>query len=119
MQGFEMEELMHGRTAVLPVLTYLFHRLEAAFDGRPTLLILDEAWVFLDDPLFAAPHPRVAEDAAQEERLGGLRHPVPRRYSALHDRAGAHRELPEPHLPAEPAGDRAAIARHLRGLRPQ
>jgi type IV secretion system protein VirB4 len=38
---------------VLPVLTYLFHRLEDHFDGRPTLLILDEAWVFLDDPLFA------------------------------------------------------------------
>jgi type IV secretion system protein VirB4 len=39
---------------VAPVLTYLFHRLEARFDGRPTLLILDEAWIFLDHPLFAA-----------------------------------------------------------------
>ena len=36
-QCFEMEELMHERGAVLPVLTYLFHRLEARFDGRPTL----------------------------------------------------------------------------------
>jgi type IV secretion system protein VirB4 len=53
-QGFEMEELMHTANAVTPVLTYLFHRLEERFDGRPTLLILDEAWVFLDDPLFAA-----------------------------------------------------------------
>jgi type IV secretion system protein VirB4 len=50
---FEMEELMHHKVLVLPVLTFLFHRLEARFDGRPTLLILDEAWVFLDDPLFA------------------------------------------------------------------
>jgi type IV secretion system protein VirB4 len=50
---FEMEELMHGKSAVLPVLTYLFHRLEERFDGSPALLILDEAWVFLDDPLFA------------------------------------------------------------------
>ena len=40
--------------AVAPVLTYLFHRLEERFDGRPTLLILDEAWLFLDNPLFAA-----------------------------------------------------------------
>src|SRR3546814_14933267 len=39
---------------VAPVLTYLFHRLEERFDGRPTLLILDEAWIFLDHPLFAA-----------------------------------------------------------------
>lgn len=53
-QTFEMEELMHAKARVAPVLTYLFHRLEARFDGRPTLLVLDEAWVFLDDPLFAA-----------------------------------------------------------------
>jgi len=52
-QGFEMGELMHTKSAVLPVLTYLFHRLEARFDGAPTLLILDEAWVFLDNPAFA------------------------------------------------------------------
>jgi type IV secretion system protein VirB4 len=52
-QGFEMEELMHGRSAVLPVLSYLFRRLEDRFDGSPTLLVLDEAWVFLDDPAFA------------------------------------------------------------------
>ncbi|MDE3115967.1 MAG: conjugal transfer protein TrbE, partial [Pseudomonadota bacterium] len=53
-QCFETESLMHEQGAVMPVLTYLFHRLEARFDGRPSLLILDEAWVFLDDPLFAA-----------------------------------------------------------------
>jgi type IV secretion system protein VirB4 len=52
-QCFEMEELMHTPSLVLPVLTYLFHRLEARFDGPPTLLVLDEAWVFLDHPLFA------------------------------------------------------------------
>ncbi len=53
-QCFETETVMHEQGAVLPVLTYLFHRLEARFDGRPTLLILDEAWVYLDNPLFAA-----------------------------------------------------------------
>lgn len=53
-QCFETEELMHEAGVVLPVLTYLFHRLEERFDGRPTLLILDEAWVFLDNPAFAA-----------------------------------------------------------------
>ena len=49
-----MEDLLHARSVVLPVLTYLFHRLEAQFDGHPTLLVLDEAWVFLDDPVFAS-----------------------------------------------------------------
>ncbi len=54
LQCFETEPLLHETSAVLPVLTYLFHRLEARFDGKPTLLILDEAWVYLDNPLFAA-----------------------------------------------------------------
>ncbi len=53
-QCFETETLMHETSAIMPVLTYLFHRLEERFDGRPSLLILDEAWVFLDDPLFSA-----------------------------------------------------------------
>ncbi len=51
---FEMETLMASPAAAEAVLTYLFHRLEARFDGKPTLLILDEAWLFLDDPVFAA-----------------------------------------------------------------
>lgn len=53
-QCFETEALMAIPSVVAPVLTYLFHALEARFDGRPTLLILDEAWLFLDNPLFAA-----------------------------------------------------------------
>ncbi|KAF0251030.1 conjugal transfer protein TrbE [Pseudomonas putida] len=53
-QCFEMEELMHSKAAVLAVLGYLFARLEERFDGAPALLILDESWLFLDDPLFAA-----------------------------------------------------------------
>ena len=51
---FETETLMGMAGAVAPVLSYLFHRLEEKFDGSPTLLILDEAWLFLDNPLFAA-----------------------------------------------------------------
>ncbi len=53
-QCFEMEALLHRAGAVLPVLTYLFHRQEERFTGAPTLLILDEAWVYLDNPAFAA-----------------------------------------------------------------
>jgi len=51
---YELESLMATPSALAPVLSALFHRLEASFDGRPTLLILDEAWLFLDDTLFAA-----------------------------------------------------------------
>jgi type IV secretion/conjugal transfer VirB4 family ATPase len=53
-QCFETDALIKTPSVVAPVLTYLFHRLEARFDGRPTLLVLDEAWKFLDNPLFAA-----------------------------------------------------------------
>lgn len=58
-QAFETEQLMQSKAATAAVLTYLFHRLEERFaaestGGRPTLLILDEAWVFLSDGLFAS-----------------------------------------------------------------
>ncbi|WP_374407824.1 conjugal transfer protein TrbE [Hydrogenophaga sp.] len=53
-QCFEMEDLMGSRAAVMAVLGYLFARFEARFDGAPTLLMLDESWLFLDDPVFAA-----------------------------------------------------------------
>jgi len=51
---FEMEEIMARPRAAAPALLHLFDRLEERFDGRPTLLVLDEAWLFLDSPLFAA-----------------------------------------------------------------
>ena len=54
-QVFETEALMGSKALVAPVLTYLFHRLEERFgqDG-PTLLVLDEAWLFLTEGFFAA-----------------------------------------------------------------
>ncbi len=53
-QTFEMENLMENPSVVAPVLSYLFHRLGERFDGSPTLLVLDEAWLFLDHPIFAS-----------------------------------------------------------------
>lgn len=52
-QVFEMEHLLNrGEKIVLPVLSYLFHRLEQRFNGEPTLLVLDEAWILLGHPIF-------------------------------------------------------------------
>jgi len=51
---FELDALMQFPAAAGPVLTYLFHRLTERFDGSPTLLLLDEAWLLLDHPVFAA-----------------------------------------------------------------
>ena len=51
-QVFETDGLIG--TAVAPaVLSYLFHRIEGRLDGRPTLLIIDEGWLALDDQEFA------------------------------------------------------------------
>ena len=52
-QCFEMEKLMSTPRIIAPVLAYIFHVLEKRFTGRPTLMILDEAWLFLDHPMFA------------------------------------------------------------------
>jgi type IV secretion system protein VirB4 len=53
--AFEMESLMPlGEQAVAPALSYLFNFIEKKFDGRATLLVLDEAWVFLRNPVFSA-----------------------------------------------------------------
>ena len=52
-QVFETGELFEQKNAIKPALSYLFHRLSKRFDGRPTLLILDEAWLFLENSSFA------------------------------------------------------------------
>jgi type IV secretion/conjugal transfer VirB4 family ATPase len=53
-QAFEMDDLMARPQAAGAVLSVLFHALEQRFDGKPTLLVLDEAWLFLKDASFAA-----------------------------------------------------------------
>ena len=52
-QAFETEGLI-GSGAAPAVLSYLFHRIESRLDGSPTLLIVDEGWLALDDPGFSA-----------------------------------------------------------------
>jgi type IV secretion/conjugal transfer VirB4 family ATPase len=53
---FEMENLMKygdgSGNATVAVLLYLFRRIQKRLDGRPTLIVLDEAWVYLRDELF-------------------------------------------------------------------
>lgn len=50
---FELEDLMNfGDKNLVPVLLYLFHRIEMSLDGSPTMLILDEAWIALGHPVF-------------------------------------------------------------------
>ncbi|WP_084399547.1 conjugal transfer protein TrbE [Henriciella aquimarina] len=50
-QAFETEGLI-GSAATPAVLAYLFHRIEERLDGRPSLIIVDEGWLALDDGTF-------------------------------------------------------------------
>ncbi|KGB55998.1 putative conjugal transfer protein [Sphingopyxis sp. LC81] len=52
-QALETEGLV-GAASAAPVLSYLFHRIEGRLDGSPTLIIIDEGWLVLDSPAFAA-----------------------------------------------------------------
>lgn len=53
--AFETENLLNlDQRAVLPVLLYLFRRVEQRLDGSPTLILLDEAWSYLGHELFRA-----------------------------------------------------------------
>ncbi len=52
-QAFETEGLT-GSGAAPAVLSYLFHCIEGRLDGSPTLIIIDEGWLVLDSPAFAA-----------------------------------------------------------------
>lgn len=50
---FEIEELMDmGERYMLPVLLYLFRRIEKSLTGQPAAIILDEAWLLLGHPVF-------------------------------------------------------------------
>ena len=50
-QAFETEGLI-GTAAAPAVLAYLFHRIEGRLEGRPSLIIVDEGWLALDDATF-------------------------------------------------------------------
>lgn len=53
LQTFEMDALMGlGERTLVPVLLYLFRRIEKRLTGAPSLIVLDEAWLMLGHALF-------------------------------------------------------------------
>ncbi len=52
--AFEVGALLRQPRAARSVLPVIFRSLAARFDGRPSLLVLDEAWLYLKDTAFAA-----------------------------------------------------------------
>jgi type IV secretion system protein VirB4 len=52
--GFNLSPLLDSPQLLVPVASYLLHRITMTFDGTPAVLVLDEAWRLLCSPLFAS-----------------------------------------------------------------
>jgi type IV secretion system protein VirB4 len=52
--GFNLTEVMRDKRMKAPVVAYLLHRVMNELDGYPAIVVLDEAWQLLDNPLFAS-----------------------------------------------------------------
>jgi type IV secretion system protein VirB4 len=50
--GFDMTKILDAPTIRTPAMMYLFHRLEQRLDGSPAIIVVDEGWKALDDPVF-------------------------------------------------------------------
>ena len=53
-QGFDLTFVLDDPIARVPLLLYLFHRVEQSLDGQKALIFIDEGWRALDDPAFEA-----------------------------------------------------------------
>ena len=53
-QVFEMNQVINNKKGITPLLSYIFRRIENSLDGSPYIIILDECWMFFDNPIFAA-----------------------------------------------------------------
>lgn len=50
--GFEMDSLLKDTICLGPVLSYIFHRIQISLKGEPSMIVLDEAWALIDNPIF-------------------------------------------------------------------
>ena len=51
--GIEMGNILQDKVSIGPVLLYLFHRIQESLTGEPTMIVLDEAWPLIGNPVFA------------------------------------------------------------------
>jgi type IV secretion system protein VirB4 len=52
--GFDMSMLLESPRLRTPTMMYLFHRIDERLNGEPALILIDEGWKALDDPVFAS-----------------------------------------------------------------
>ncbi|WP_419827796.1 VirB4 family type IV secretion/conjugal transfer ATPase [Sphingomonas sp.] len=54
MAGFDMTALLDQPVLRTPAMMLLFHRIDRTLDGSPAMILIDEGWKALDDPVFSA-----------------------------------------------------------------
>jgi len=67
--GFEMAPILEVPDCLGPVLLYIFHRINMTLTGSPTIIVLDEAWALLDNPVFA---PKIKNWLKVLRKLNGM-----------------------------------------------
>ena len=51
LHGINLSAISADRAISTPVMYYLIHRINQSLDGKPTIIVLDDAWRLLDNPL--------------------------------------------------------------------
>ncbi len=52
--GFDLTALTIAKKAMPAVVSYLLHRIVEQLNGEPTIIVLDEAWELMNNPIFAS-----------------------------------------------------------------
>ena len=52
--GLELAAVLEDKRPAPAIIAYLLHRIMLRLDGTPTILVLDEAWDLLDNPVFSS-----------------------------------------------------------------
>jgi type IV secretion system protein VirB4 len=53
LHAFDMDPVVAQAECIIPVFSYLLHRMVGEIDGRPTMIVLHEAWDLLENPFIA------------------------------------------------------------------
>ena len=117
---FELKHLVDRSDRVLvPVLLYLFRRVERRLAaGRPTLIVIEEAWAALMRSLFADRIRRWLSHAEEGERRRRPGRPLGGAAPCGGAEGYDHRELPDADLPSEPRRGESGDGSALRGAWP-
>ena len=53
LHGFSMDSVIDRPESIIPVFSYLLHRIITSLDGKPTIVVIREAWDLLENAFFA------------------------------------------------------------------